>query len=515
MADVATPSGAAMFDGGAQDKKKVVEKPEKPDEEVYKANLKKAEKEHVDSMAKLNAIKAKLEVAKPTSKDSPTAKRRSELLAQLKEIREKQGAGKAGRNKVFDEIKNEDNKLKDLIAAQKVARSRVSFKSVEDVDREIARLETQVNGGMMKLVDEKKALTEISNLRKQRKGFAGFDEAQKQIDEKKAKLKTLRETLDDPESKALSEKYNKIQGELDTIKAEQDEVHKSLDSLHDQRKKLQAEQQEKYGAIKKIKDDYYQQNRAVQKYEFEARQRIRERKKAEQENYQKEKRKERAQQMLAEASDKAYLDEIRRAESLLRFLDPSYTAEKAPLQAPSQFQAQAQRKVDDSGLKGVKVVRKEDKEDDYFAGTGGKKNKKNKKAAGAAETPAAGKYSCPPSVMEDCTAMGINPPMSASDIPSVREQVKTKLDFWKSDQDAQTERNIAKAKKEVERLEVEESATNSTPNTPTTTAHANGETKATASVEEGGSVTNEVELIKSAAADVVADLKGASLEDKS
>jgi uncharacterized coiled-coil DUF342 family protein len=379
-----------------------------------------------------------LDLAKPNSKDSPAGKRRAELLAELKEIREKQGAGKAGRNKVFDEIKNEDNKLKDLIAAQKVARSRVSFKNVEEVDREIARLETQVNGGMMKLVDEKKALAEVSNLRKQRKGFAGFDDAQKQIDEKKAKLKALRDSLDDPESKALSEKYNKIQAELDTIKAEQDKAHQNLDSLHDQRKKLQAEQQEKYAAIKKVKDDYYQQNRAVQKYEFEARQRIRERKKAEQENYQKEKRKERAQQLLAEASDKAYLDEIRRAESLLRFLDPSYSAEKAPLQAPSQFQATAQRKVDDSGLKGMKVVRKE--EEDYFAGTGGKKNKKNKKAAGTTETPAAGKYSCPPSVMEDCAAMGINPPMSASDIPSVREQVKEKLDFWKKDQDAQTEK---------------------------------------------------------------------------
>jgi hypothetical protein len=54
MADVATPSGAAMFDGGAQDKKekKVVEKPEKPDEEAYKAALKKAEKEHSTSMDK-------------------------------------------------------------------------------------------------------------------------------------------------------------------------------------------------------------------------------------------------------------------------------------------------------------------------------------------------------------------------------------------------------------------------------------------------------------------------------
>lgn len=361
----------------------------------------------------------------------------------MKEIKEKQGASKSGRTKVLDEIKREDQKLKDLIAAQKTARSKTSFKSVEDVDREIDRLEKQVDSGNMKLVDEKKALSEVSALRKQRKGFGGFEEAEKAITEKKAHLKSLRDGLDDPESKALSDKYNQIQGELDTIKAEQDEAYKNINSLRDERSKLQAEQQEKWQAIKKVKDDYWQQSRAAQKFEYEIRQRARERKKAEQDNYQKEKRKERAQQMLAEASDKAYLDEIRRAESLLRFLDPSYSAEKAPLQAPSKLGAQASRTVDDSGLKGMKVVRKE--EEDYFAGTGGKKGKKNKKAAAAAaaaESPSStpGKYSCPPSVMEDCAAMGLEPPMSASDIPVVREKVKAKLDHWKADQAAQTER---------------------------------------------------------------------------
>jgi hypothetical protein len=47
MADVATPSAAAMFDASTEKKK-----PEKPDEELYKANLKKAEKELADSKAK-------------------------------------------------------------------------------------------------------------------------------------------------------------------------------------------------------------------------------------------------------------------------------------------------------------------------------------------------------------------------------------------------------------------------------------------------------------------------------
>jgi hypothetical protein len=64
----------------------------------------------------------------------------------------------------------------------------------------------------------------------------------------------------------------------------------------------------------------------------------------------------------------------------------------------------------------------------------------------------------------------------------------------------------------VERLDAEDQSTPEVPGTPATNGH--GETKATASVEEGGSIANEVELIKGAVADVAADLTGASLEDK-
>lgn len=47
MADVATPSATAIFDATAEKKK-----PERPDEDLYKANLKKAEKELAEAKAK-------------------------------------------------------------------------------------------------------------------------------------------------------------------------------------------------------------------------------------------------------------------------------------------------------------------------------------------------------------------------------------------------------------------------------------------------------------------------------
>lgn len=469
-------------------------RPVKPNEDEFKKNLDKAQREHSAVMEKYNAIKAKIELAQPNkNKDqpSPTQKRRQELIAQANEIRQKQAGGKNARTSKQEQIKRLDEQLRSRITEQKNARGKINYKTVEDVDREIDRLDKQVSTGMMKLVDEKKALTEISNLRKLRKNFSQFDNQQKEIDDLRAKIKAIKDTMDDPEAKALSEQYNKIQAEIDVIKAEQDEAYKSLSSLRDERTKLHNEQREKFDAMRKLKDEYYGQKKAYAAFEREAKQKAWERKQAERERFDKEKKKERAQKMLTEASDPAYLDEIRRANSLLHFFDPTHQTEKSPLLANSGLTAQASRKVDDSDLKGVRLVRKEDREDDYLPAV--KKGKKGKKSGAATSATSEAKgYNCPPSVMEDCAFMGIDPPMSAADVPAVIEKVKAKLDNWKSDQAAQTQRNIDKAKKEIEKLENEEAA------------EANGESGV------NGKKTDDDKAV----AEVTSDLKDATIEDK-
>jgi len=426
-------------------------RPHKPDENAFQTALAQAEKEHKASMERLNAVKAKIDLAAPKKdQETPTQKRRKELIAQANEIRSKQAGGKNARTSKLEQIKKLDEQLRSRIAEQKSAKAKVPYKSAEDVDRQIESLEKQVNSGTMRLVDEKKALADISNLRKVRKNFGQFDDSQRQIDDLKARIKEIKDSMEDPEQKAMSEQYSKIQAELDAIKAEQDEAFKGLNGLRDERSKLQAEQQEKWAAIRKIKDDYYGQKKAFQAWERDAREKQRERKKAEHEKYVQERKKAEAEKVLAEASDPAYLEEIRRANTLLRFFDPTHKTEKGPLMADSGLGAQAQRKVDESGLKGMKVLRKE--EEDFFPAVTVKKGKKGKKGgAGAAATSKA--YSCPPSVVEDCAFMGIDPPMSADEVPGVIEKVRAKLDHWKSDQEAETKRNIEKAKKKIEEIE--------------------------------------------------------------
>ncbi|KAG0158618.1 hypothetical protein PDIDSM_6133 [Penicillium digitatum] len=471
-------------------------KPTKPDEAAYKTSLAEAEKEHTAAQEKLNQIKAKLDSAKPNNQDSPTVKRQQELRAELSSIRQKQSGFKSSRSSIQEKINALDANLKARITEQNNSRGRLSFKSVEEIDKEIARLEKQVDSGTLRLVDERKALTEVSNLRKQRKSFASLDEAQKGINDIKTQISELRKTLDNPEAKALSDKYAEIQKELDSIKAEQDGVFKNLNALRDERTKLRNEQQEKYTAIRTIKDAYFKARRAYKEYEDEAWRVRRERQKAEQEAFAREKRKKIADKKLEEASQLAYADEILTAQGLIRHFDPTYDFTSLGLDEKKDeggnFRAGVGRTVEAAEIKGMKVVRKND-EEDYFVGSGGKKGKKGGKKGGAAAS-------------VESTKFNMN-----SDVPASVEKLAAKITEWKKNQASKTEENIKKAQEEITRLEEEETEA---ANVPHTNGRATDAAKKPAHKNVVPSAEAELAQELDAVADVEDELKKASIEDK-
>lgn len=378
----------------------------------------------------------------------------------------------------------------------------VGFSSEAEVDAKIKDLDAQVGAGRMTLLEEKKTVEQIGKLRRSRKQLAAIGEKQKAVDELQAKIQEIKGTSKNPEANALSDKYKELQTELDGIKAEQDAAYKELNSLRDERSKLQAQQREKWDAMKKYKDEYHTNRKAFNNWEREQKQKAWERQKSERDRIEKERKLERAQKMLAEASDPAYLDEIRRGNSLLHFFDPSFVAEKTSLITSSGLEAQADRKVDDSGIKGVKILSKKANDDEYMpAAKKGKKGKKNNASASKTSS-----YNCPPSVIEDCAFMGIDPPVNADEVPAVVEKIKAKLDHWKTDQANQTQKvssqcarrpnldtnsavqNIEKAKKEIEKIEAEEAKEKDTKKASSGSATPNGG----AAAENGDKAVDEV-----------------------
>ncbi|KAK4613837.1 hypothetical protein CLAFUW4_09295 [Fulvia fulva] len=478
-------------------------KPERPDEDTYKKNLAAAEKELKAAEERMKQIKAKIGNAQPQNKDSPVAKRQQELKTELNGIRDQQKNSKSGRGQVMDKIKKLDEQLKTRIAESKAQRSKVQYKSADDVEAEIKKLQAQVDSGKLKIVDEKKALNDISQLNRLKKSFANFDDAQKGIDATKAEIAELKKSMDDPASKALSERYSQIQAELDSIRAEQDDAFKNLNALRDERTKVHEDQQKKYAAVKEIKDAYYQQRRAAVDYEREARRIREEKRKAENDAYHRGRRQEAAKSKLEEASAPAFQDEIRITQSLIARLDPS-SVTKQEASGPGKFAATDFRTVDSSGIKGTALKSKKDDDDDaYFIGGGGKKKKggRGAKATGAASpTPeASSKFNLDLGTIEALARINVDPPMSQADVPAVVEKLKGKLETWKKDQDKQTKENIAKAQAEIERLEKEAAE-----------ADAGGRTNGTGAAAKSEKPVNGEAPVE----DATQQLGAASLEEK-
>ncbi|KAF3917564.1 hypothetical protein AA313_de0202770 [Arthrobotrys entomopaga] len=427
-------------------------KPEKPDEAQFQAELSKLQKEHEGLMKQLNEVKGKLDLSKPAGANgpqTPAQQKQAALRKELGEIRATQSTKKSSRQTLLDRQKAINDSINNKIANQRAARAKVPFKSVEEIEQAVAKLEKQVDAGTLKLVDERRTLDQISSLNKQKKSFAGFDSQQAEIDKDRAALADIKKQLDDPEAKALSDRFTEITKELDSIKAEQDGVFQNLNSLRDERTKYQKEQQEKFQEIKALKDNYYSAKNAYRDYEQEAWKARKEKQRAEREAYEKEKKMKVANQLLEDASFKAFTSEIHTCENLIAFFDPDSATKKSDGPV-SQFKASVGRTVTEEP-KGMKVLKKD--EEDYFVGGNSKKKGGKKNKATAGEAPAPAKFSLSIGILEELAKVDVPAPVGPEEVPGLIEKLKEKVAYYKENQEKVTKENITKAKARIEELE--------------------------------------------------------------
>lgn len=125
---------------------------------------------------------------------------------------------------------------------------------VNDIHRQ---LEKQVEKGSLKLVDEKKILSEISTLKKSKKSVEAAQTQQAAIDADKAEIAALKDTIDDAPARELSIEYNKVQAALVDISKAKDQVWKKRNELFDKRTRLQHELDAEFQRKKTVNDEYF------------------------------------------------------------------------------------------------------------------------------------------------------------------------------------------------------------------------------------------------------------------
>lgn len=414
---------------------KRLEKPNKSEFEAQQTALKAT----LD--AKVKILNSAIDAVKKTQANGKNPALDA-LHDELNSIKAQQAQFKQGKQGVFDEIKTIDQRISGRIKDVQAAKAKLPVRNAEEVDKRIEQLEDSVESGQLRILDEKKALTEISQLKKSKAAFANIAKMEEAIAADRETVAGIRSGVDNTESQKLHVRAQEIIKKIEESRAERAELKKSRDSLYSARDAAFEEKHAANAALQALRDEYYG---ALKQYQdqYSADMALRrEKEKEERQAYEKEKRLERAKAKLEIASTPAFGVEIVETENLLSFFEREASPASSVSPTPPT--------VDQS-----KVIKKDI--GTFMEGTGGKRNKKARGPKGG------DKFNLNLTIIESLSALSIGIPASKADVPQVVEQLKTKLAHYKDNQDKVTKENIkkaedeiAKAEKEVEELEKDE-----------------------------------------------------------
>lgn len=127
-------------------------------------------------------------------------------------------------------------------------------------------MESEVDSGKLKLVDEKKNLKRIADLRSLRKQLSTHTVQEESIKVDITKRKALQDELNNatstPEAKGLADEFNRIRDEMTKLRSENDEAFAKRGELRAQREDLQKQRDKAYENKKSVQDEYYKQRDA-------------------------------------------------------------------------------------------------------------------------------------------------------------------------------------------------------------------------------------------------------------
>lgn len=304
----------------------------------------------------------------------------------------------------------------------------------------------------MKLADEKRAIMEISNTRRNRKTVEGFQRMQDAIEANRHTVDELRKQLDDPEAKATYDRYKTVKAEIDELNKEADEVYARRSKINEERDAIQGRLNALYEEKRENVRQFREANDRYWTKVNEDRARRQERARLQRAAEEAQKKLETAQRLREEAALPAFQAQIEDCQTLIDALSSKTSVNVELSSAASPAKAAVAgvpelelRKVEDVGDGLVVRKKKGEEEEAYFVGKQ-KKGKKDK-AVKAEST-----LNLPLPVLRALLSLSIPAPTGHNDVARVIEDLKTKKAWFVANQARVTAESVAKAEAEIHRL---------------------------------------------------------------
>ncbi|KAI8819691.1 uncharacterized protein EV422DRAFT_533950 [Fimicolochytrium jonesii] len=443
--EIVTPAAPAAATAGKQ------ERPVKPDQATYEKTLKEIDnnietlkKKHAEAQQKLNGT---------DNINDAYADRRKEFRTALDDLIKESNAIRDNRQKLIEKQKQIQEGLRARTNESKSSKDRLGYKSVEDVEKQILTLERQQQSGELSLLEEKRIVAEISNLKKSKKILEGLAGQQSSVEADKALLDEIRKQVDalNPERTALQQKIDAVKAKLAEVDTERKGKLGTLNELRDDRKAAKAELDAEFEKRRALKAEHKKLN--DEWYAFQREEQARKR-----EVYQAKVREDREARLAVQAEREreaaeipAYTDEINQCITLIRLLDGSKAPSTTTVTTPAATTTNI-RKV--SALpEGAVLVKKQ--EEDFMVLGGGKKGKKGPKRPTTSDspTPATIKpFKLDFDIIDQFQRLKITLPTSAADVPEAIKALEEKKKWYEDHQAEATEKAKAAAEAKVAAL---------------------------------------------------------------
>ncbi|KAG0083354.1 hypothetical protein BGZ93_001895 [Podila epicladia] len=445
-----SPTQAAATTNNKKTTRVTVRKPNLDDKN---SAIKEIDAKIDDIRPRLNAVRDAITAMTPPKQEADS---RSVLRKRLGELRDQQNKNKKAKQAKVDKLNTLNNNLKKKIVELKILQDKLPFKTTEAVGAQISKLEKQVEKGSLKLIEEKKILSEISTLKKSKKSVDAAQAQQVAIDADKAEIAALKDTIDDTSTRELSVEYNKVQAALDDIGKAKDEVWKKRNELFDERTRLQRELDAEFQRKKMVNDEYFSAVREHAKFLQDEQVRKRE-------EVERRKQQELEVKRLAIAREERELAEIPAFEAEITTCDSVYkylvlfsndqkriTEALASTVSTATVNSSNIRQVDATANvpSGVMLTKKSEKlEDVYHVGAKlkkvkGPKEKKNESSV----------LKLPLAVVEQLVDLKIVVPTSSADLGNTLDALAEKRDHYRAIQAKVTADNKRKAEDRIAKL---------------------------------------------------------------
>ena len=327
----------------------------------------------------------------------------------------------------LDAMRSQQDKLaKD----RKDTKASVRFSNVQDIEKELKRLQRLQETTSMSLTEEKKLIKEMDALQASKKLVADLQVKESSIEDTKEARKLISAEIaaKDKEIDAVQTQIDALSEEIRKMSDKETDKRDSMKALFAQRDDLRkqvneilAEKDAARDAFREKNNAWYNYQRAIRaqkKIQFEEEKKKRE---AEKEEWLKKKEEEELKKI-------PYEEEMALCDYLADYLTRTYLTKEDATEKHSVVKKEEIIAVKDDPFVGMVAVGKKEEEEEYFGKGKGKKKKKSKK-----DKATAGPFTLNVDTFEQFGLLSLNPPTSIDQVEKSVADLRAKK-IWYSEQ---------------------------------------------------------------------------------